>query len=289
MLLPILFQTAFIGRAGEFFMDLFMTWLSIFAAPFKEPEMLWIIIPLYLSWIFTDLFQEKRHTSFGNAISNGVVILWVGIDWIRYIVRQLNATDLLMSTVTIGKIVLSVGTSLYGIMIIVFGIQAKEFIHWYGRIRVTSYLLIMFSPLIYGVIPLSFEYILAIFVFFPVFFFIVTALAKIIPDSKAVLDSSAADSQQDLDLFSNKKKNPDDDFSLEDDLKAFTNEEPQSHQPQQPIQPKQNYVPPRSQPRPPQYRPRQPYPQQPRPMPPRQPQQPRRYTFDEEYPFKILK
>jgi len=245
--------------------------------------MLWTIIPIYLSWIFTDLFQEKKHTSFGNAISNGVVVLWVGVDWIRYIVRMINETVLSASAETIAKFALAGATSLYGAIIIIFGIQARDFIHRYGRIRVTSYLLIMFSPLIYGVIPLSFEYVLAIFIFFPLFYVVVSLLAKFIPDSKAVLDTNRVDSGEGIDLLTT-KQHSDDNISLEDDLNSFPNDVRKHSQPQNPQY--QRPMPPHR----PMNNGMQQYPR--RPYPPQSPQ-PRRpypgYQYDDKHPFKILK
>jgi hypothetical protein len=282
-LLSLLFASGFLSGTFEYILDLFMTWLSIFGAPFLETEMLWTIIPIYLSWIFTDLFQEKKHTSFGNAISNGVVVLWVGVDWIRYIVRMMNEAVLSVSVETVAKFILAGATSLYGAIIIIFGIQARDFIHRYGRIRVTSYLLIMFSPLVYGVIPLSFEYVLAIFIFFPLFYVVVSLLAKIIPDSKAVLDTNRVDSGEGIDLLTTKPER-DDGISLENDLNSFPDDVKQQSQPmRQQKRPMQTHRPMNGgiQQRPP----RQPY-------PPQYNQQRRTYPgyqYDEEHPFKILK
>ena len=59
-----------------YFWELLKTWFSLFAAPVYNLEMLWIIIPTYLNWIFADFFQEKKGTSLGNAISNAKVNLY---------------------------------------------------------------------------------------------------------------------------------------------------------------------------------------------------------------------
>ncbi|MBW2963533.1 hypothetical protein KY306_02035, partial [Candidatus Woesearchaeota archaeon] len=51
----------------SWFLNLFLGWLLVFISPFKNLNMLWIIVPIYVNWIFTDFFQERRRTSFGNA------------------------------------------------------------------------------------------------------------------------------------------------------------------------------------------------------------------------------
>ena len=66
-----------------FLWELVVLWFGIFAAPLLYLDLLWIIIPIYLTWIFTDFFQERRGTSLGNAITNGAVVLWVCVDWLR--------------------------------------------------------------------------------------------------------------------------------------------------------------------------------------------------------------
>ena len=49
--------------------SLFLVWGGILIAPVLNPSLLWIIVPVWLSWFFAEFFQEKKSTSFGNAIS----------------------------------------------------------------------------------------------------------------------------------------------------------------------------------------------------------------------------
>ncbi len=100
---------------------LFNVWMSIFAAPMKNFEMLWIIIPIYLNWIFTEIYQEKKYTSLGNAISNGTVVLWVGIDWLRRSINLLVAKELVFGFDFTIKILIAFIVLAYGISIILLG------------------------------------------------------------------------------------------------------------------------------------------------------------------------
>ena len=72
----------------------------------------------------------------------------------------------------------------YGLYIVIQGIKLKKRIHFLGRVRVTTYFTLMFTPLIYDAVELSWQFILAIFVFFPVFYYFVELLDVIIPDPK---------------------------------------------------------------------------------------------------------
>ena len=236
------------------FVRLFWSWISIFLAPFKNPSVFWILIPLILTWIFTELFQEKRRTSFGNAISNGIVVIWVGIDWLRYLTNLLSTHEITMHALTIGKFFFSIIVLLYGISIVYFGIKAKEFVHVYGRIRETTYFLLMFTPFIYGILEPTTTVISAIFIFFPAFYFFIELLTKIIPDSKAVKDAMGKDTSDnsmlgkthDDDLGDFMKDLESDNSSLNSDLpmsnNTFQSAPQQRSQIQRPMSPRTNYI-----------------------------------------------
>ncbi|MCK4589066.1 MAG: hypothetical protein KAT77_01390 [Nanoarchaeota archaeon] len=153
----------------SWFFSLFLGWLLIFAAPFKNLSMLWIIVPIYVNWIFTDFFQERRRTAIGNAITNGAVVLWVSIDWFRTMINSFVSFNL----VFLIKSILIAVVLVYGMFIIMEGIRGKDFVTKLGRVRETSYIMLMFTPVIYGVLALNFLNILAMVVFFPLFYFLI--------------------------------------------------------------------------------------------------------------------
>ncbi len=164
--------------------DLFIAWLRLFVSPFNDINVVWILVPVWISWFFTEFFQEKEGTHFGNAITNGAIPIWVGIDWSRYLTNELTSgakiTDLAIKYVLCGLIIL------YGGFVIYEGVKAKGFAHFGGRIRVITYLLVMFTPIVYGVESFSWLLLVGILIFFPLFYFLIELIAKIIPDSKAL-------------------------------------------------------------------------------------------------------
>lgn len=175
----------FISGMISYIWWLFVDWLKIFFAPLSNFEMLWILIPIYLSWIFSEFFQEKHETDFGNAISNGVVALWVGFDWVRLLIHQTEAGIIFAyHPTTIFKFLIAFGITIYGIFIIAMGIKTRRFVMFAGRIREVTYLLLMFTPVIYGVINLSWRFALIVAVFFPVFYWIVEWIDRIVPDPR---------------------------------------------------------------------------------------------------------
>ena len=181
-----IFKSIF-GFIGE----LAAAWGNLFSAPFINFDMLWIIIPVYLNWFFAEYFQEKKGTSLGNAISNGTIALWVGADWARTNLRLRAEQYLPFDAIFFSKLFLAILMLAYGVFVIVQGIRARKFIHFMGRIRVVTYLILVFTPLFYGVI-LPEDYLiclLAIIVFFPVFYFTVELIDKLTPDNAAIKEA----------------------------------------------------------------------------------------------------
>lgn len=161
-----------------------LLWLSVFIAPMKNWEMLWIIIPIWINWFFTEFFQEKKGTSLGNAVTNGGVMAWVGVDWIRYMVRMLNEGTISGGGVTFAKFALSGVVIFFGIFIIIEGVRTKHFVHFLGRVRQTTYVLLMVSPVIYGVIEPSWSYVFAVLMYAPLFYYAIELIDRYTPNPK---------------------------------------------------------------------------------------------------------
>jgi len=114
----------------------------------------------------------------GNAITNGAVAVWVSIDWLRHLTNNFEG----FSWVTLVNFLICLLMLAFGIFIIVKGIKGKSYIHIIARIREISYLQLMFSLLIYGVITLSLKFILVVLIFTPVFYFVFELIDRYTPD-----------------------------------------------------------------------------------------------------------
>ncbi|MFT4305158.1 MAG: hypothetical protein ACMXX8_03620 [Candidatus Woesearchaeota archaeon] len=172
-----------------------LDWLKIFVYPFTHPQLLWIIIPIWLAWFFAEFFQEKRGTTFGNAISNGIVPVYVSIDWIRYLTNNIIQNDLTFTWNVFFKYFICAVAIIYGLTIIILGIRGKDFIKKYvGRIREVTYFLLMFTPIIYGVVDLNLRYIILIIIFFPIFYYLIELIDIYTPDPLAVTKDLNKDS-----------------------------------------------------------------------------------------------
>ncbi|MBI3037191.1 hypothetical protein HYY73_05595 [Candidatus Woesearchaeota archaeon] len=159
----------------------FVDWLKLFIAPLKNFEMLWIIIPIWGVWLFSEFFQEKKGTSFGNAITNGATMVFVGVDWTRYVIRQISAGSASLGADSVTKMGLAAAIIILGAFIIVMGIKARSFVRLIGRVRETTYLMLMFSPVVYNVVELTLRNIAVILAFFPLFYILIEVLDKVLP------------------------------------------------------------------------------------------------------------
>ena len=194
---------------ADLLLEAFVSWLWLFGAPLRDANILWIIVPIWVSWFFTEFFQEKRGTGFGNAITNGGVSLWVAIDWARHLTNGISRDEIAPGLNLYIKFALCVFVLIYGIVVIIKGLKGKKFASIGGRIRVITYILVMFSPFIYDTAQINLMNIIAIFAFFPLFYFLLELIDKIVPDSKALeIDKSKSDGSFDSNKNLHKENDP---------------------------------------------------------------------------------
>lgn len=160
--------------------SLFTLWINLFASPFYHDfRVLWIVIPLYINWIAAEIYLEKKGTSFGHAIFNGFVLLWVGIDWIRVsfeLIHEVTKTSFVI------RMLLAVAALVYGVTIVVSGIRLKKVAQYLGTIRQTTYLCLVLTPVIFGIVPFDFDTFFAILLFYPIFYYLFEVIFRAIPE-----------------------------------------------------------------------------------------------------------
>jgi hypothetical protein len=160
----------------------FLGWLSLFTIPFVNENLLWIVIPVYLNWILAEFYSEKLGgVSYAGAITKGIVLIWVGIDWARKTTGFLN-TDVL--GVTLFKYILCLVWVAFGIFLITQGVYKNKIVKFIGKSRNTTYLTLVFTPVLYNVIPVSLDVIFVIILFFPIYYLVIEIIDRIVPDPK---------------------------------------------------------------------------------------------------------
>jgi hypothetical protein len=177
-------MVTFLVTAANYLWNLFSLWLhSIFVLPFQNTDMLWLLVPIWLTWFFAEFFQEKTGTSFGNAITNSVVVLWGSIDCTRQTLK-LIANHTITNTMNISLRFALIGLIfIYGIIILIWAWKTKELIKYFGRIREVTYVFIIFVPMFYNAVDLSWELLIGAVLFFPLFYWIIEFIDRHTPNS----------------------------------------------------------------------------------------------------------
>ncbi len=176
----------------------FVDWLKLFIAPLENLDMLWIIVPIWGVWLFSEFYQEKKGTSFGNAISNGATMLFVGVDWTRHVISDFSAGNLQFSWKFITLIGIAAGVLIYGLAIIILGIKANRLVKVIGRVRETTYFMVMFSPIIYGVEDFGLRNAAIILAFFPVFYGLIEIIDRLLPTPRTFEEDEGAKLDKEL-------------------------------------------------------------------------------------------
>ncbi len=152
--------------------------------------MFWILVPVWINWFFTEFFQEKYGTSFGNAVSNGAIAILASIDWFRYTFR-LYEEGIVTSKLGLAlKLLVAVVVLGYGIFVIAAGIRIKTIVFYLGKIRWVTYILIMFTPVVYNVIKLNLYTLAAIALFFPLYYWVIEIFDRITPEPRLYAEDS---------------------------------------------------------------------------------------------------
>ncbi len=138
-------------------------WLDIMKATIFNLDIIWITLPVYVNWFATEYFQEKKETSYGNAATNGVIAIWVALDWIRQMVMNIGINYV--------KLFVAILNMLYGFFIIREAIKQNPVAKHLGRVKDISYLQVALTPIMYDIIQWDLKAIISIFLFFPIVHF----------------------------------------------------------------------------------------------------------------------
>jgi hypothetical protein len=169
--------------------ELFKLWAhTIFISPFVNISMLWILVPIWLGWFFAEFFQEKEGTSIGNAMSNATIIIWASVDCTRQTLSLISSGDITGLFNTYARFALIAILFIYGLLIILLGLKGSGLTKKIGRIREVTYVFAMFIPVLYNFAPLSISHIIATIIFFPLFYFALEIIDRLLPDPKAIIE-----------------------------------------------------------------------------------------------------
>lgn len=153
---------------------------QIFSAPIRHPELLWITIPIWVSWFFGEFFQEKHKTLFGNVIGNSIVSIFVVTDWLRLLSKS-ESTPVLFYVVC-GAILM------HSCIVLYLALKAVKIAKYIGHIRTVTYVLLVATPVAYGIIPLSWTYAVSFVVGLLIFWIGFEIADRVLPDPRSLRD-----------------------------------------------------------------------------------------------------
>jgi hypothetical protein len=172
-----------------YFWNLFVLWIeTIFVIPFKNWDMLWLLVPVWIAWFFAEFYQEKVGTSRGNAITNAVVVIWGSIDCTRQTARLIASKAITSGLQIFTRFALIAVIFAYGLIIVNLGMKGRKIVKYIGRVRVVTYVFVMFVPILYNTIPFSVEHLVAAIVFFPLYYGIIELIDRIAPNPQAIIE-----------------------------------------------------------------------------------------------------
>jgi len=70
------------------------------------------------------------------------------------------------------------------------GIKDRTIVRMIGRVRETSYIMLVFTPVLYNIVEPSTKYIISVIVFFPLFYFLFELVDRAIPDPRGIYDDT---------------------------------------------------------------------------------------------------
>ncbi|HLC96295.1 MAG TPA: hypothetical protein VJH97_03170 [Candidatus Nanoarchaeia archaeon] len=191
----------FVTSGIVYLWELLKYWFSLFfILPVHNLEILWILIPIWINLVFTDFFQEKKEISLGNAVTNGAIMLWVSIDWMRFLIRTVSEQDGGFSNSLLFKFTICGLVALGGLIIIIQGMRGKKGIRFFGRVRTTSYIMLVYSPVIYGILDISLRYVIAVILFMPLFYGFFAFIDRFTPNPRTYQESDMVASQPLFDM-----------------------------------------------------------------------------------------
>ncbi|HIJ99614.1 TPA: hypothetical protein H1011_02205 [archaeon] len=159
---------ASLGLSYAPFTALWARLLELLTAVKGNYVMMLSLAPLYLNWVSSDYFQERRGATLGNAASNGFTGLWVAFDWGRaaYVGYAVTKSAAYFSA----KIFLAFTMAVYGGLVIFEAARGKRIARIIGRVREISFFAILLTPVAYGVYPFDKLTLLTLIVFYPLFY-----------------------------------------------------------------------------------------------------------------------
>ena len=145
----------------------FATFAELIRTPFHHEELVWGIIPLYLSWVANELTSAK--VSYSTAIQTGLALGWSGAHWAWQAFHdhpgKVLHLDYSGATAVNGAVTL--GVLCLGSVALWSGLRRRypKGMSFLGHTRFSAYFMIAIFPIQAGYLNWSWEYVKVIALF----------------------------------------------------------------------------------------------------------------------------
>ena len=167
----------------EVISEILYRFVDLVVAPFDYPDMLWIIIPLFLTMILIETYFARykyEDEDWNSAFGNTLVLVFVAIDLFRILYNRneltyINERNVLAITLVVVGALLSTGNFLH--------IWSKEFALGVSAKLPINFLAYMAIILVYTKIPFDLITLFASIMVMVLFISVVVILRMIIPNA----------------------------------------------------------------------------------------------------------
>ncbi|NQV09431.1 hypothetical protein HQ529_06275 [Candidatus Woesearchaeota archaeon] len=165
---------------------------AILASPFKDWSIWWLLAPVFILWIFMELYFgkfKKEKLGWNTSLANGISLSWIGVESMRFLFSN-KPDPFWLRFIVISLIIL------YGLVIFFLAFNHKV----PGKIE---YLLASPTPVYYlsavtvlwgfGVLILTWWVLLDLILLFGVFLGLFTLLKKAMPEAEGESEEPSTD------------------------------------------------------------------------------------------------
>jgi hypothetical protein len=154
-------------------MELIIRILEIVFATFRDPSMLWEVIPLMLDVIIMELYlirHRDEELSWESSLSHSLILVYVGMNLLHYLSLQYNFS-LFDPRLLIALIILSVGCGLAYLNY--FHKLPKKILFGFSSVLPINYIAFLGTIYVHGFLRLDFTTLIAASTIFVIFLAII--------------------------------------------------------------------------------------------------------------------
>ena len=126
------------------YIEFFKLFLALVFAPFKHLELLWVLLPIYVSWFLAETFHEFERE---DVIFGANSCFWISMEW----GRQSFSLLMLGNSYSILGFIAAFSMLIYGLILIYLFLKGKTdwLTRFLARNREIAFLQIVLTPLVY--------------------------------------------------------------------------------------------------------------------------------------------